>query len=379
MVLAMSIGAGAVVVLTSLGEGARRYVRAQFESLGAQLIVVFPGRAETTGGAGGVLSGRTPHDLTLDDALALRRIRGVARVTPVNIVAGEAWRGGRRRDVPVLGSTSDLQKIRRLTLAQGRFLPEEDPRRSTPVCVIGTRTRDELFGTEPAIGQWIRIADRRFRVIGVLAPKGQQLGVDMDDIVIMPVGACQATFNLQSLLRVAVETNRREEVPRVREEVIRVMRDRHAGEEDVTVVTEDAVATTFDKILVVLTLAIGGIGAISLAVAGILIMNVMLVAVSQRTGEIGLLKALGASPRQIRMVFLAEGALLSAIGGVTGLAIGEAGSFVIRKVYPDLPAYAPLWAVAAALGIAVGSGIVFSVLPARRAARLEAAAALARR
>jgi putative ABC transport system permease protein len=379
MIVAMAIGAGAVVVLTSLGEGARRYVRNQFQALGAQLIVVFPGRAETTGGAGGVLSGRTPHDLTLDDALALRRIRGVVRVTPVNIVAGEAWRAGRRRDVPVLGSTSDLQKIRGLQLAQGRFLPEEDPRLATPVCVIGTRTRDELFGTEPSIGQWIRIGDRRFRVIGVLAPKGQQLGVDMDDIVIMPVGACQVVFNLQSLLRVAVETNRREDVPGVRDEVIRVMRERHGGEEDVTVVTEDAVASTFDRILVALTLAIGGIGAISLAVAGILIMNVMLVAVSQRTGEIGLLKAIGASPAQIRAIFLAEGALLSAIGGLAGLAIGQAGSWAIRMVYPELPAYAPAWAVAAALGIAVGAGIVFSVLPARRASRLEAAAALARR
>lgn len=379
MVLAMSIGVGAVVVLTSLGEGARRYVRNQFEALGTNLIIILPGRAETTGGMGGIMSGRTPRDLTLEDALALRRIRGVTRVTPLNLVSGEISWNGRRRDVPVVGSTRDLRYIWDLDVAQGRFLPEQDPRRATPVCVIGSKVRRELFGTRSPLGEWVRVGDRRFRVVGVIARRGQMLGLDIDEIAIIPVASAQVLFNLRSLLRIAVETGVREDVKRVRDAVRRVLSERHDGEEDVTIITEDAVAATFDRILLALTLALGGIASISLAVAGILIMNVMLIAVSQRTSEIGLLKAIGASPAQIRSLFLAEAIVLSAAGAVAGSIIGQLGSLVVRKMYPVLPAFAPGWAVLAALATALGTGIIFSVLPARRAALLDPAAALARR
>lgn len=379
MVLAMSIGVAAVVVLTSLGEGARQYVRNQFAAMGSNLVAVLPGRAETSGGGAGVLSGRTPRDLTLEDSLALGRIAGVVRVTPVNLVAGEISSRGKHRDVPVVGSTADLKGVWNLTLAQGRFLPAQDPRRASPVCVIGAKVREELFGTQPALGQWVRIRDRRFRVIGVLSRRGNFLGLDIDEIAIIPVASAQTVFNLPSLLRIAIECRSQEDVYRVRQEVIAVLRERHDGEEDVTVITEDAMAKTFDRILVALTLAVGGIASISLGVAGILIMNVMLVAVAQRTGEIGLLKAVGASPRQIRTLFLAEAAALAAVGAVTGSVIGQAGSLVIRKVYPAVPAYAPWWAVLAALATALITGVVFSLLPARRASRLEPAFALARR
>jgi len=379
MVLAMSIGVAAVVVLTSLGEGARGYVRNQFESLGTNLIVVLPGRAETFSGAAGLLSGRTPRDLTLDDALALRRIRGLARVVPLNIVSGEVWWRGRRRDVPVAGSTSALPQIWGLTVASGRFLPEQDPRRATALCVIGSRVRRELFGANPPLGEFVRIGDSRFRVVGVLAPKGEYLGLNMDDLVVIPVVSAQAIFNLPSLLRIAIYTNAREDVTRVKEEVRRVLRERHNGEEDVSIITQDAVAATFDRILLALTLALGGIATISLGVAGILIMNVMLIAVTQRTSEIGLLKALGASPAQIRFLFFAEAGLLSVIGAVAGSVLGQIGSFVLRTIYPAMPAFAPSWAVVAAFAVALITGIGFSVLPARRAARLEPALALARR
>jgi putative ABC transport system permease protein len=379
MMLAMAIGVAAVVVLTSLGEGARGYVRKQFEALGTNLIVVLPGRAETTGGSGGLLSGRTPRDLTLDDALALRRIRGVVRVAPLNLVSSVVSANGRRRDVPVVGSTNELRFIWGLSVGQGRFLPRQDPRLATPVCVIGANVRRELFGVRSPLGAWVRVADRRFRVIGVLAPKGQFLGLNIDELVIIPVASEQILFNLPSLLRIGMETRSREDSVRVRDDVRRVLRERHDGEEDVTILTEDAVAATFDRILVALTLAVGGIAAISLAVAGILIMNVMLIAVSQRTSEIGLLKAIGASPSQIRFLFFAEAGLLSLAGGVAGSILGQLGSYAIRRVYPALPAFAPPWAALAALGIAAVTGIAFSVLPARRAARLDAAAALARR
>jgi len=379
MLAAMSIGAGAVVVLTSLGEGARRYVRNKFNSLGSNLIAVLPGRAETAGGVPGAVLGRTPRDLTLDDAIALERIRAVRRVAPLTVGSAEVTWEDRSREVPVLGSTAELLEVRHLTVAQGRFLPAGDPRQPVSVCVIGWKVRQELFGTRSPLGEWVRIGDRRFRVIGVLEQQGQSLGLDIDEIVVLPVASAQAVFNLPSLLRILVEVREREDVKAARREVLRILRDRHEGEEDITVVTQDAVLATFDRILLALTLALGAIASISLAVAGILIMNVMLIAVSQRTTEIGLLKAVGASPQQIRLLFFAEAAVLSAVGALVGAALGELGSFVIRQVYKELPAFAPGWAVAAALGTAVATGILFSLLPARRAARLDPALALARR
>lgn len=379
MVLAMSIGVAAVIVLTSLGQGARGYVRHEFESLGTNWIVILPGRAETVGGTAGLFSGRTPRDLTLDDALALRRIRGVTSVAPLNLVSGEVWRNGRRRDAPVAGSTAELMRIWGLTIAYGRVLPSEDPRHATAVSVLGSRVARELFGPESPLGEWIRVGDRRFRVVGVLAPKGELAGLNMDNLVMIPVASAQAVFNLRSLLRIGVFVSSREDVHRVRDDIRRLLRERHGGEEDVTILTEDAVSTAFDRILVAVTFALGGIAAISLGVAGILIMNVMLIAVSQRTSEIGLLKAIGASPNQIRAVFFVEAALLSAIGATAGSLLGQVGSFVIRRIYPTLPAFAPAWAVGAALLLALATGVGFSVLPARRAARLDAALALARR
>jgi putative ABC transport system permease protein len=379
MVLATSIGVASVVVLTSLGEGARRYVRQEFESLGTNLIIVLPGRSETVGGTAALASGRTARDLTIEDAMALGRIRGIDYVSPLNLMEGEVSARGRRRDVPISGSTSAVQQIWGLSMASGRFLPPQDPRNASWHCVLGSNVARELFGTDSPLGQFVRLGDRRFRVIGVLAPKGEFVGIDMDDMVIIPVASAQVLFNLSSLLRIGVMTRSREDVPRVKDEMRRLLEERHGGEDDVTILTEDAISSAFDTILVALTFALGGIAAISMGVAGILIMNVMLIAVAQRTGEIGLLKALGASPRQIRFLFFAEAALLSTVGAILGSMIGQAGSFVIRRLFPAVPAFAPIWAVLGALVLAVAAGVAFSVLPARRAAALDPAQALARR
>jgi putative ABC transport system permease protein len=379
MELAMAIGVAAVVVLTSLGEGARGYVRDQFRSLGASLIVIFPGRAETAAGSAGLIAGRTPRDLTLDDALALRRIPGVRLVAPINVGSADVWARGRSREAPILGSTAELLEVRHLTVATGDFLPAGDPRQAASVCVVGANVRRELFGADSPLGTWLRIGDRRFRVVGVLASHGQSLGLDIDDVVIIPVASAQVLFNLPSLLRIAVEAHSREDVKPARREILRLLRERHGGEEDVTVVTEDAVAASFDRILGTLTLAVAGIASVSLAVAGILIMNVMLISVTQRTGEIGLLKALGATPGQIRLLFLAEAAALSSLGGLAGSLLGQAGSLAIRQYYPVLPAYAPAWAALAAFATAIITGVIFGLLPARRAARLQPAFALSRR
>ena len=379
ILLAMAIGVASVVVLTSLGEGARRYVVNEFSSLGTHLLIVLPGRSETAGVNPGTAIGETTRDLTIDDAMALTRSATIRRVAPLNIgSAGASWRG-REREVPILGSTSAMLEIRRWTLSQGHFLPPDDPDRAAPVCVIGIKVRDELFGANPAVGQWIRLGDRRFRVIGILGDVGRSIGVDVQESIIIPVASAQMMFNTPSLFRILIEASSREAIPRAKQFILDTIRERHQGEEDITVVTQDAVLATFDKILRALTYSVSGIAAISLAVAGILIMNVMLVAIAQRTTEIGLLKAIGASGSQIITLFLTEAATLSLAGGVLGFFIGEAGSRAIGYFYPALPLGAPLWSIVAALGIALLTGLLFGAMPARRASRLDPIQALERR
>ncbi|MEA3411554.1 MAG: ABC transporter permease [Pseudomonadota bacterium] len=379
MLIAMAIGVCAVVVLTSLGEGARRYVIGEFSSLGTNLIIVIPGRSETSGINPSTMMGETPRDLTLDDARALLRSYSVRRVAPINVGSADVNWKGRSREAVILGSTHDLAAIRHWELGQGRFLPKVDLDRAAPVTVIGGKIRDELFGARHALGEWIRIGDRRFRVIGIMGSEGRSIGVDVQETVIVPIASAQQMFNTSSLFRLLVEARSRDAIEPVKRFVIKTIQERHQGEKDVTVITQDAVLNTFDRILGALTWAVGGIGAISLAVAGILIMNVMLVAVSQRTAEIGLLKALGASPRQIVTLFLSEAVLLSALGAVAGLLLGELGSLAIRHAFPVFPAHAPVWAVVMAPGVALLTGLLFSLMPARRAARLDPVLALSRR
>jgi len=378
MLIAMSIGVASVVVLTSLGEGARRYVTGQFASLGTNLLIVIPGRSETAGINPTTMMGETPRALTLDDALALTRSRHVRRIAPMNVgSANISWHGS-AREVVILGANADLLDIRHWELAQGRFLPRTDLDRATSVAVIGKKIREELFGNEGALGKWLRIGDRRFRVIGILSSEGRSIGVDVQETVIIPVATAMQFFNTDSLFRILVEAKNRKAILPAKRFVIRTLQQRHQDKKDVTVVTQDAVLATFDRILSALTYAVGGIAGISLAVAGILIMNVMLVAVSQRTSEIGLLKALGATGRQILGLFLAEALMLSILGAVLGLLLGNFGSLMIRQAFPDLPAYAPLWATVASLLVALGTGGIFSLLPARRAARLDPVLALLR-
>ncbi|ANQ83972.1 ABC transporter permease [Azoarcus olearius] len=379
MVLAMAIGVAAVVVLTALGDGARRYVVGEFASLGANLIIVLPGRNETGGVNAGSFVTSTPRDLTVADASALLRAPLAARMAPLSVGNSEIAVGGKLREVMVLGTSADYLDIRHYSLSQGRFLPREDLNRAGAVAVIGDKLREELFGNEPAVGRMVRVGDTRLRIIGVMARGAQGLGLNTDELVMVPVATALAMFNTNTLFRIMVEARSREALGPAQKQMEDILRARHDGELDVTLITQDAVLGTFDRILGALTMAVAGIAAISLAVAGILVMNVMLVAVTQRTGEIGLLKALGASARTIRLAFLTEAALLSLAGALVGYGLGQLGAWAIRLTWPVLPAWPPDWAVVAGLGTALGTGLLFGVLPARRAARLDPVQALAKR
>ncbi len=377
--LAMAIGVAAVVTLTALGDGARRYVMREFSAIGSNLVIVLPGRTETGGINPGSFGGATPRDLTVDDARAVLRAPAVRRVAPLTVGTSELSVGGRLREAMVVGSTAEFLEVRQFKMGQGQFLPAEDWGRGSPVMVLGAKLRADLFGNASALGQFVRVGDRRFRVIGVLAATGSGLGMNTDEIAVVPVSIALAMFNTNTLFRILVEARSRDAITAAREQATAIIQARHEGEQDVTVITQDALLATFDRLIGTLTLAVAGIAAISLAVAGILVMNVMLVSVAQRRSEIGLLKALGASAATIRSAFLVEAALLSGFGALVGYALGLAGAAVIRALYPVFPAYPPDWAVLAGLGTAVATGLVFGVLPARRAAQLDPVTALARR
>ena len=378
MLLSMSIGISSVMLLTALGEGARRYVIDQFGSMGTNILVVLPGRFETVGSVPPLL-GKTARDLTLEDALALNRSSAVRSVAPIALgTAPVSWRE-REREVMVLGSTPALYQVRQLSMSQGSFIPEGDPAKMTAVCVLGYKLKRELFGQKSALGSWIRIGDRRFRVTGIMAKKGQSMGLDMGDVAVIPVASALNLFNTSSLFRILIEAGSREAIPKAKEAIRRIIRDRHEGEDDITIITQDALVATFDDLLLTLTLAVAGIASISLSVAGILIMNVMLIAVSQRTSEIGLLKALGAPQGQILGVFLAESAMLSLLGAGFGLGLAYSGMWVMARLFPAFPIAIPLWAIWISLGVSLAVGLIFGAFPANRAAKLDPVQALSRR
>jgi len=379
ILLAMGIGVAAVVAVSAIGEGARLYVVNQFGALGTNLIIVLPGRSETAGAMPGVLIGKTPRDLTIDDALALKRSHAILRFAPLIIGAGDVRVGNRSRETPVLGTTAEFIQVRQMELSQGLFLPPGDPHHSQPVCVIGAKVASELFGPRPVLGEWLRIGDRRFRIIGVLARQGASLGFNTDEIVVVPLASAQALFNTEALFRIFVEAKSREQIPHAKNDIEEIIRLRHEGERDITAITQDAVLATFDRILRALTLAVGGIAAISLAVAGILVMNVMLIAVTQRRREIGLLKALGATGAQIRAAFFTEAVMLALGGATLGLAVGKLGQLAIGQAFPDIPFTAPWWAVIAAPLTAIVTSVLFTVVPAKRAAMLDPVMALSKR
>jgi putative ABC transport system permease protein len=377
IILAMALGVAAVVVLTAIGDGARNYVINQFSSIGTNLLVVLPGRAETSGSFLGAVLGQTPRDLTLKDAQLIGRLPQVRRYAPLNVGEAELSAANRLREVTVLGSNANLIPIRHMKLAQGSFMASGTE--NSAQIVLGAKIAREFFPRTQAIGQRVRLGDSRFLVSGVLAAQGETMGFNTDEIVIIPIDFAQTMFNTTSLFRILIEAKSHSEIEPAKQAVLATLKQSHDGEEDTTVITQDAILATFDKILQALTLAVAGIAAISLIVAGILIMNVMLVAVSQRTAEIGLLKAIGATSGDIRRLFFAEAVWLSLTGAVLGFLLGQSGSLLLRLAFPQLPAWAPAWASIAGILVALATGVLASLFPANRAARLDAVKALGKK
>jgi putative ABC transport system permease protein len=371
--LGIAVGIAAVILLTSIGEGVHRFVLAEFTQFGTNVIEITPGKTKASGGPGGLQT--TVRLLTLDDARALARLPGVTGITPIVWGNSEAAANGRLRRTTVQGVGPAVPEIFRMAVQSGSFLPDEPFEHARPFAVLGPKLKQELFGSENALGQRLRIGGLQFRIVGVMAPKGQFLGMDLDDTVFIPTARALELYNREGLMRINVSYREGLDVRDIADRVKSALAGRH-GREDFTLTTQEDMLRTLSKILNVLTMAVGALGGISLLVGGVGIVTIMTIAVTERTNEIGLLKALGARERTILGVFLAEAVALAAVGGLLGLALGIGIAQLAHLLFPALPVQTPLSFVLLAEAVAVTIGLAAGVLPARSAARLDAVEAL---
>lgn len=371
--LGIAVGITAVVLLTSIGEGIHKFVLAEFTQFGTNLIAINPGRTTTHGSSMGVFG--TERPLTIEDAVALKHLPNVKAVVPIVQGNGEVEAGNRRRRTTIYGAGSDWPEAFSMHVKSGRFLPDDDPTAPRAFAVLGSKTRDELFGSRNPLGQRIGIGGNRYRVIGVMESKGTILGFDMDDTVYIPTARGMELFNRNSLFEVDVLYQEDANIDKVVASIKRTLIARH-GREDVTITTQQQMLEVLGSILNVLTFAVGAIGGISLLVGAIGIVTIMTIAVNERINEIGLIRALGARQSQVLSLFLGEAIVLAAIGGLTGLGLGIGLAQLLHLALPALPVHTPWVFVVLAEAIAVVIGLAAGVLPARRAARLDPIEAL---
>jgi len=371
--LGIAVGITAVVLLTSIGEGIHKFVLAEFTQFGTNLIAINPGQTTTHGSSMGVFG--TERPLTIEDAVALKRLPNIKAVVPIVQGNGEVEAGNRRRRTTIYGAGSDWPEAFSMQVKSGRFLPDDDPTAPRAFAVLGSKTRDELFGSRNPLGQRIGIGGNRYRVIGVMESKGTILGFDMDDTVYIPTARGMELFNRNSLLEIDVLYQEDANIDKVVESIKRTLMARH-GREDVTITTQQQMLEVLGSILNVLTFAVGAIGSISLLVGAIGIVTIMTIAVNERINEIGLIRALGARQGQVLSLFLGEAVVLAAIGGLTGLGLGIGLGQLLHLVLPALPVHTSWVFVVLAEAIAVVIGLIAGVLPARRAARLDPIEAL---
>uniref|UniRef100_A0A832I2Y8 ABC transporter permease n=1 Tax=Eiseniibacteriota bacterium TaxID=2212470 RepID=A0A832I2Y8_UNCEI len=373
--LAIAVGIAAVVLMVSIGEGMRLFIIEQVSSFGTTLISVNPGKVETRGGMPGAMGGSV-RKLTLDDARAMKRLPGVAGVVPVAYGTALVEYGNRGRRVFIYGVSHEAPAVWSMPVAAGRFLPELDYERGAPVAVLGPKLKRELFGDANALGETVRIGESRFRVIGLMASKGQFLGFDLDDTAYIPVGSAMRLLNRSELDEVDVRAASTDAIDPVAERLRALMIERHDGHEDVTIVTQKDAQVMVSNILGVVTTVVSGIAAISLLVGAIGILTIMWIVVRERTAEIGLVKAIGARRGQILAWYLAEAAATALAGGLGGLLAGMGGGALLAALVPGLQSHTSPLLVLGALAMAVTVGIASGVAPAMQAARLDPVQAL---
>ncbi len=370
--LGVAIGIAAVALLTAMGEGLRTRVVDSFAQFGTRVVTVRPGTL-STGGIGGILASARP--LTIADADALARLPHAEAVVPIIQGNGDIQAAGRQRRVDILGTGSQLADAWRVQMAAGKFLPPSRDGRTPPYLVLGAKLATELFGSAAPVGQRVRVGGMSFRVVGVMASKGNLLGFDLDDIAYIPVDWAEFLFNREGLVKIHVLFEDSIPAEAFAEDVRRLLVERH-GREDFRMTSQGDLLGSLNRILATLTLGIAALGGVSLLVGAVGILTIMTTTVEERTAEIGLLRAVGAAPRQVLALFLTEATLLSLLGGLVGMVMVFILVGMLHWAVPGLPLRLDLSLVLLALLLSVVVGMGAGLAPARRAARLHPVDAL---
>jgi putative ABC transport system permease protein len=377
--LGIVIGNASVIGMIGVGEGGQKYVAKELQSLGPNVLFVIPGNQETQR-----ITRDVPKTLVYADALAIaNQVPTVAGVTSELNSRQVVTYQNRNTNANIVGTTPTFLTVREYETAKGRFFSEIDMKRSNQVVVLGNDLAERLFGSRNPVGQQLRIKNTSFQVIGVLIPKGGGLGVNYDEALLVPLTTIAnrivgrtSPYGLELTYIVASAKNA-DSVEAVEFQVTNLLRQRHkiTGEDDFTIRTQKDLLQTFGQITGILTLMLAAIASISLFVGGIGIMNIMLVSVTERTQEIGLRKAIGATEQDILLQFIIEAVIVSSAGGLIGTAVGVSGILLVGAVSPLEAAISPV-AITMAVGVSGGIGLFFGVVPARRAAKLDPIVAL---
>ncbi len=370
--LGVIIGVASVILLVSIGSGLKTYITQQLEDLGADSLFVLPGELGIGGGEGegggipgaGVAASKFTFDHINDLKREGKTIKTVMAYTENN---GTIKYRGKSHITQVSGVGTEYPAVRSHQVSQGSFFTSSQYNLAKRVAVLGKSLVEELFGEEDPIGKKITISDQRYVVLGVLEEKGAFAGVDMDDQAFIPATTAMRQFDMDNIQSLWVQSQSSETIEATKGEIEKILL-KTLDEDEFSTLDTQSILSTLSRIIGILTVALGGIAAISLVVGGIGIMNIMLVSVTERTREIGLRKAVGATPQAILTQFLIEAVFLSFFGGTIGITLGVVGSLVIGHFFPTT---ITTWSVSLAFGVSALVGIIFGVTPAAKAARLN--------
>ncbi len=371
--LGIIIGVGAVIAMVSIGMGVRTSVADSFASLGSNMLIVMPGSANT-GGVRGKAGSR--KSLKYDDAKAIEsKIKGIDYVSPSVSGAYHVVNGNLNWNTTVEGVAPEIMQIRSLKVASGSFITASDIKKRNRVAVIGPTVASNLFGAENPVGKNIRINNQPFKIIGLTAEKGQSIGQDQDDVIYIPITTAQERMLAITYVHsINIQVSSPERMNQVQADVENLLRQRHhirhGAEDDFTVRNMTSLMESFTENTNMITLLLGSIAGISLLVGGIGIMNIMMVSVTERTREIGIRKALGATSSNVLMQFMIESMVIGIVGGVIGITLGVSLSKAIGS-FGGLTTTIEFLPVLVSFSFAVGIGLFFGIYPARKAARLD--------
>lgn len=373
--LGVIIGVMSVILLVAFGESAQAYVENEFAIMGSNILIITPGKQETVGII--PVTAGSNRQLTYELAERIkRRAAGVTGVASNSVGSANLKYEDRSRNVLLIGTTPDFENVRQLYTEIGRFVTDADIERNNKVCVIGRTVKRELFGNGRALHESISVNGTKHKVVGILEDRGMALGIDLGDIVIVPLPSAQEMFNKDDLWEILVAAKDQNDIDRAAVSVHEILLQAFDGHEDFTITDQDGMLSTFSRIFEMLQILLVGIASISLLVGGIGIMNIMLVSVRERTREVGVRKAVGARRSDIAIQFLIESVTLSVLGGCIGIAFGASGAFTIHFLYPTLPIGISLWSAVLAFGFSVTVGVFFGVYPAFKAASVDPVEAL---